>query len=130
MHPSFFLISAVFFPTPATSWGNIGHRTVGYLAEKYLNPQATDFFNGIINPSDAFDISDAATWADRHRQGEWAYTYNWHFIDARDDPPNGCSVKFERDCDFRDSCASHKDPGCVVSAIANMVRTAPRVAAS
>src|SRR5205807_33227 len=59
---------------------------------------------------------------DSHRQGEWAFTYNWHFIDARDDPPNECSVNFKRDCDFRDHCASHKTPGCVVGAIANMVR--------
>jgi hypothetical protein len=122
MYSHFFLLfPLVSFFTPATSWGNLGHRTIGYLAQQYMTPQATAFFNGIINPSDSFDISDAAVWADSHRQGRLAYTYNWHFIDARDDPPNECSVKFERDCDTRDNCASHKTPGCVVGAIANMV---------
>jgi hypothetical protein len=119
---SFLLSPLVLFFTPTISWGNLGHRTIGYLAQQYMTPQATGFFNDIINPSDSFDISDAAVWADSHRQGGWAFTYNWHFIDARDDPPNQCSVNFERDCDTRDRCASHKNPGCVVGAIANMVR--------
>jgi hypothetical protein len=124
MYPHFFPFSPlVLFFTPAASWGNLGHRTIGYLAKQYMTPQANEFFNSIIDPSDSFDISDAAVWADSHRQGAWAYTYNWHFIDARDHPPNKCSVKYKRDCDFRDDCASHKDPGCVVGAIANMVRT-------
>jgi hypothetical protein len=124
MYSQFFLLSPlVLFPTPAVSWGNIGHRTIGYLALQYMSPQATEFFNGLVEPSDSFDISDASIWADSHKQGKWAFTYNWHFIDARDDPSSHqCSVALERDCDTRHRCASHKDPGCVVGAIANMVR--------
>jgi hypothetical protein len=110
------------FANHVLCWGGLGHRTVGYLALQYMGPDAIQLFNKIIEPNARFDISDAAIWADQHRRGEWAYTYNWHFIDARDDPDRGvCNVKYTRDCDFRGECNDHKEPGCVVSAIANSV---------
>lgn len=38
------------------------------------------------------------------------FSKDFHFIDAKDEPPTYCGVDFERDC---------KEDGCVVSAIKN-----------
>ena len=104
-------LSTILLSLPSVhGWGNIGHRTVAYLAEKYLSPGATTYVAALLG---AADISDAAIWADRvKRTGEFHYTAEWHFIDAEDDPPRTCSVNFKRDC--------HPEPGCVVGAIINM----------
>ena len=108
----------------AMSWGDMGHRAIGYLSQWYMTPAAVQLFNTIIEPNATFDISDAAVWPDRHRNGSWKYTYNWHFIDARDNPPAQCNVSYNRDCESRWECARHKEAGCVVSAIVNQVRAA------
>lgn len=105
----------------ALSWGDMGHRAIAYLSQQYMTPEAIRLFDTIIKPDEKFDISDAAVWADRNKGGIYAYTYNWHFIDARDVVPTHCDVKLNRDCDFRGECAKHKEPGCVVSAIVNQV---------
>lgn len=94
---------------PAAAWGNIGHRTVAYLAEKYLTPGATTYVSALLGDT---DISDAALWADRiKRSHEFHGSDKWHYIDAEDDPPRTCQVNFRRDC--------NPGPGCVVSAIMN-----------
>jgi hypothetical protein len=46
------------------------------------------------------------------RYTKWGrFTSDFHFIDAKDDPPRYCGVDFDRDC--------KKDRGCVVSALHN-----------
>lgn len=104
-------LSLCILPLPCVlAWGNIGHRTVAYLAEKYLSPGATTYVSALLNDA---DISDAAIWADEvRRTHEFHYTAGWHFIDAEDDPPRTCQVNYNRDC--------NPGPGCVVSAIVNM----------
>jgi len=122
------IIPFLFCANHVLSWGDMGHRAVAYLSQQYMTPEAIQLFNRIIQPDNHFDISDAAVWADRHRSGRYEHTYNWHFIDARDRPPTHCDVKYSRDCDFRGECASHKEPGCVVSAIVNQVSVFPKAA--
>jgi hypothetical protein len=91
------------------AWGNIGHRTVAYLAEKYLSAGATTYVSSLLGDT---DISDAAVWADQvKRTPEFHGSDKWHYIDAQDDPPRTCQVNFNRDCS--------PGPGCVVSAIMN-----------
>ena len=41
-----------------------------------------------------------------------SFSYDYHFIDAEDDPTTSCSVDYDRDCE---------DGDCVVGAIANYV---------
>jgi hypothetical protein len=60
-------------------WGGLGHRTVGYLAEHYFTDDAAQFVKDLIKPTDSFDISDAAIWADGIRQRQH-FTEGWHFI--------------------------------------------------
>ncbi|KAJ5380217.1 uncharacterized protein N7496_002645 [Penicillium cataractarum] len=76
-------------------WGDLGHRTVAYLSEKYLNEQGAQLVEDLITPNEDFDISDAAVWADH----------------AEDNPPDLCHVSYQADC---------KEDGCVISAIENM----------
>ncbi|MCJ1261679.1 hypothetical protein MMC22_001545 [Lobaria immixta] len=105
------VLSLLFFiATPATAWGPLGHRTVAYLAQKHLTAEGAAFVNNLL---DGEDISDAALWPDKIRRTPgWTFSAAWHFIDAQDDPPRTCAVKFDRDCIPKS--------GCVVSAIANM----------
>lgn len=104
--------SLTLFASPAVAWGSIGHRTVGYLAEKYFNDDGRKFWSSLVQPNERFDISDASVWADTVRF-RYPHTKDWHFIDAKDDPPRDCKVNYIRDC--------KRDRGCVVSALLNMV---------
>jgi hypothetical protein len=74
---SFLLLS---YTVPFTwGWGDLGHRTVAYLAEKYLNEDGTRLVEDLIHPEGDFDISDAAVWAD-HQKWKLPFTRPWHFI--------------------------------------------------
>jgi|SRR5271163_2010325 len=69
--------------SPVYTWGTLGHRTVAYVAEKYLTPSAASFTANLLENE---DISEAAIWADElkfsHCPG-WQFTKPWHFIDAK-----------------------------------------------
>jgi len=73
------LLNLLSFTFGAAAWGGLGHRTVGYLAQKYFDDNAVAYFEKVIHPSNAFDISDAAIWADGVRYKR-PYTSGWHFI--------------------------------------------------
>jgi S1/P1 Nuclease len=80
----YLLFIAIFtLVSPVYSWGSLGHRTVAYVAEKYLTPSAASFTANLLENE---DISEAAIWADElkiaHCRG-WQHTKPWHFIDAR-----------------------------------------------
>src|ERR1700742_3334946 len=87
------------------AWGEHGHRTVGYLAQLFFTPEAESLFNELIKPTDMFDISDGAVWADnRTVQSRYPWSKPLHFIDAKDNPPENCKVNFNEDCDPDKSC--------------------------
>lgn len=70
---AFLLISGV------AGWGDLGHRTVGYLGEKYFTEEGKRFVDSLLANEEGWDISDAATWADvikYHRP----YSREWHYI--------------------------------------------------
>jgi hypothetical protein len=97
------------------AWGEHGHRTVGYLSQMYFTTEAETLFNKLVQPNDAFDISDGAVWADSFgTQSKMPWSKPWHYIDAKDEPPVKCKVNFNADCDSAKNC--------VVGAIANLVR--------
>lgn len=121
MRPSTFvnalaLTIITLFINNVLSWGDLGHRTVGYLAAKYMTSDGLAFVNNVLQADDSFDISDGAVWADKvKRKKPW--TSQWHFIDAQDNPPADCKVNYNRDCAGKD--------GCIVMAILNMVCPCP-----
>src|ERR1700742_3340730 len=87
------------------AWGEIGHRTVGYLAGMYFSSEADNLFNELVQPSKTFDISDGAVWADSFKvQSRMPWSKPWHYIDAQDDPPHKCKVNFNGDCDPKKRC--------------------------
>ncbi|KAL3442974.1 phospholipase C/P1 nuclease domain-containing protein [Aspergillus insuetus] len=103
-----FLLLSVY--QPVASWGDVGHRTVAYLAERFLTDPGAQLVTELLANNRGSDISDASVWADTVKQKR-PYTRPWHYIDAEDRPPTTCSVHYEDDCD---------DSGCIVSAMENM----------
>lgn len=73
------LASIVALTTPGvTGWGDVGHRTVGYLAEKYFTPKAAAIYADILANDLGYDISDAATWADTIKpKMPWSKPYHY-----------------------------------------------------
>lgn len=99
---------------PAVSaWGSLGHMTVGFIAQNFLQDQTVSWAQGILGTTNDSYLASVATWADSYRYtDDGAWSAPLHFIDANDKPPSSCSVDFDRDCG---------DEGCSVSAIANYV---------
>lgn len=64
---------------PVIGWGDVGHRTVGYLAQHYLTPEASSWVNSLLSNENGWDISDAATWADAVKRKR-PYSAEWHYI--------------------------------------------------
>lgn len=92
-------------------WGNLGHRTIAYLAEKHFTEKGNRYAAELLGGE---DISDAAIWADEFKNTDAGrYTGSWHFVDAKDKPPLSCDVHVDRDC------ATNRT--CIITAISNMV---------
>lgn len=73
------LFSVLSIAQQARCWGSLGHRTVAYLAEKYLTAEGSEYLSSLLQQGE--DISDAALWADQiRRQLGWGFTAPWHYI--------------------------------------------------
>ncbi|KAF3931866.1 hypothetical protein ABW19_dt0207031 [Dactylella cylindrospora] len=98
-------------PLTANAWGFLGHKTVALLASRYFLPETAVFVRTYLYKDQT--IMDAAVWADRYAHLPFGrYSKTWHYIDAKDNPPEYCHVSFDRDCDGKS--------GCIVSALINM----------
>lgn len=103
-------LSAALGPLPCEAWGNLAHRTIALLAQKYFTQDALVYTKGLLGSE---TIDSAAIWADDYKQlPEGRSTGSWHFVDARDHPPSSCSVDYHRDC--------QPNRTCVIDAIQNM----------
>lgn len=88
-----------------------GHITIAYLASNFVEPQTAHYFQTLLRNDTGDYLANVATWADSIRYSKWGhYTGVYHFIDAKDSPPDSCNVDLARDC---------KAEGCVVTAIQN-----------
>ncbi|KAF4631903.1 hypothetical protein G7Y89_g6224 [Cudoniella acicularis] len=96
------------------AWGTLGHHTVAYVATNFVHPKTRVLFQSILNDITPSYLANIATWADtmRYVQG-WGWSAPLHFIDAEDDPPHSCAVKYSRDCG---------EHGCIVGAIQNFTQ--------
>lgn len=99
----------------ALGWGEVGHAAVAYVATDFVSNSTRSYFQRLLgDTSDAY-LANVASWADEWKHtDEGEFSYDFHFIDAHDDPPSSCNVDLERDCG---------ETGCVVSAVANYVST-------
>src|SRR6266571_3092456 len=68
-----------FLPFFCFSWGVLGHRIVGQIAESYLTPKAKIEVQKILGTE---SIAMVSNWAD-FIKSDSAYSYlsNWHYID-------------------------------------------------
>jgi hypothetical protein len=88
-----------------------GHITVAYIASNFVSSDTASYFQGLLHNNTEDYLAGIATWADSVRYTKWGrFSANFHFIDAKDDPPRSCGINLARDC---------KADGCVVTAIHN-----------
>jgi hypothetical protein len=107
--PALLLLSA----HHAAAWGTLGHETVAFIAQNFVRDDAKVFFSSILNDSSTEYLAKVATWADSFRYtAAGNFSAPFHFIDAEDNPPISCGVKYARDCGAA---------GCIVGAIQNYV---------
>ncbi|KAJ7067486.1 phospholipase C/P1 nuclease domain-containing protein [Mycena amicta] len=95
----------------AFGWGVLGHATVAYVAQNYLDADVAAWAKGVLGDTSTSYLASIASFADTYRStaaGAWSAPL--HFIDAQDNPPSSCNVNYTRDCTAA---------GCVISAIAN-----------
>lgn len=84
---------------------------MAYVASNFVSPETETYFKTLLYNDTADYLAGVASWADSVRYTKWGhFTANFHFIDAKDNPPHACGVDLDRDC---------KADGCVVSAIQN-----------
>ncbi|KAM5542535.1 hypothetical protein V8D89_003994 [Ganoderma adspersum] len=96
----------------ARAWGNLGHETIGFVAQQFLAPKALTFVQSTLNSTWNFSLGPAAIWADQVKsETAFKWSADLHFVDAQDSPLTGeCSVDEQRDCANQD---------CILAAIAN-----------
>ncbi|KAK5660675.1 hypothetical protein OQA88_12039 [Cercophora sp. LCS_1] len=110
MRLSSLALGAAALPT-IQAWGGFGHITVAYIASNFVSTETATYFKGLLRNETSDYLAGVATWADSVRYTRWGrFTSNFHFIDAKDNPPHSCNVDLERDC---------KADGCVVTSLAN-----------
>lgn len=93
---------------PAGAWAALGHRMVGELAQRHLDPTAQTEVARLLAGEKDPTLGGVATWADDLRNDDperFKATSRWHYINAKG---GGCGFDLERDC---------ADGNCVVSAI-------------
>lgn len=68
----------------ALAWGSTGHRVVGLLAERHMDPAALKKAHAIL---DGHDLAFVSTWPDELRSGPktYEYTFNWHYTTWQDE---------------------------------------------
>ena len=92
----------------AWAWGALGHRMVGELAERHLDPKAKAEVARLLAGEPDPTLAGVANWADDLRNTDperFKATARWHYINAKG---GGCGFDEARDC---------PDGNCVVSAI-------------
>jgi hypothetical protein len=81
------------------------------MAESFFTPQTSAILAQILEPQYNGSLGRAAAWADAYAHtSEGHFSYQWHWIDTHDHPPQHCHLDYNEDC---------ATGGCVVSAIAN-----------
>ena len=106
---SLLLFAALLAASPAAlAWSALGHRLVGAIAERHLDPAAEAQVRALLAGEPDPTLAGVAYWADALRTDDpprFKATSRWHYINARG---GGCDFDLARDC---------PDGGCVVAQI-------------
>ena len=99
----------LFAISPAVfAWSALGHRLVGDLAERHLQPSTEREVRALLVDEPDPTLAGVANWADSLRSSNpdsFKHTSRWHYVNLPDD---ACSYDPARDC---------ADGECVVGAI-------------
>jgi hypothetical protein len=110
MYSLIFLAFAVI--RPSSAWGTLGHDTVAYIAQNFVEDETRTWSQDILDDTSDSYLAKIANFADEYRDDhEWSKDF--HYIDSEDDvidPPVTCYVTWPKDCGAT---------GCVITAIAN-----------
>lgn len=94
---------------PAQAWSPLGHRLVGELAQRQLQPEAAAEVQHLLADEPEPTLAGVANWADELRQSSpeaYKRTGRWHYVNT---PPDAdCLYVPERDC---------PDGECIIAAI-------------
>lgn len=103
---------SVLLTAPAVhAWGALGHETVAFVATNFVQPSTKQYFQTLLHNSTDLYLASVATWADSYRYtAAGKFSASFHFIDAEDEPPSSCGVRYLRDCG---------EAGCIVGAVRN-----------
>lgn len=76
------ILVLLFALTQAQSWGIIGHRTVGKIAEAHLSKKAAKKINKILNNQ---SLAEVSTWMDDVKSDSlYDYVFTWHWATIPD----------------------------------------------
>ncbi len=106
------LLATLLLPALALAWGPTGHRIIGELAQRQLNPQAAAAVADLLRDEPEPSLAGVANWADGLRQTDpelGRRTSRWHFVDVA---PGSCDYVPARDC---------RGDNCVIAAINNQL---------
>jgi hypothetical protein len=95
---------------PAWAWGPLGHRIIGKLAERKLNPRARAAVAALLEPGET--MADASNWADEHLR-DVPGSGPWHYVDVPLDEPR-YDAKFS---------GNVPEKGCIVTKINEFKKT-------
>jgi hypothetical protein len=77
--PLLFTLFALIVCVALVSWGVVGHRTIGKIAENHLNQRAKAAVQELLGNQ---TLADVSTWADEIRsQPEYRNMGTWHYVD-------------------------------------------------
>lgn len=81
------ILAAVLVSANAFAWGPTGHRVVGAVAEKNLDPAVALKIYKLLGGN---SLSKVANWPDeiKSEPETYSYTYNWHYTDWKDEDHN------------------------------------------
>lgn len=102
-------LAALASTLPAQAWSPLGHRLVGELAQRQLQPQAATEVTRLLAGEPEPTLAGVANWADELRQSSpeaYKRTARWHYVNTP--PEAACTYVAERDC---------PDGDCIIGAI-------------
>lgn len=78
------LLALSFTSLNAFAWGPTGHRVVGAVAERYLDPHVAVKVQKILKGQ---TLSRVSNWSDEIKSDpeNYSHTYNWHYTDWKDE---------------------------------------------
>jgi hypothetical protein len=81
---NFLFLALAFWPGLTFAWGPTGHRVVGTVAERHLEPAVGLKVFKLLKGS---SLSRVANWSDeiKSEPQTYQYTFNWHYTDWKDD---------------------------------------------